>query len=147
MVRNSIEAYTKGDFQAAFESIKGVPDTLGEPRFFAYRASLLLAVGRFDEANRDIERALSLNPNYSEALSLQAIIVVAQNDKEKARDLAQRAVTADPKSATALVALSFERRRLAQWNGGWRVVRVKALARHGRRVQVQQRPRTQGQPP
>ena len=107
MVRNSIEAYTKGDIAAAFESIKGVPDTLGEPRFFAYRASLLLAVGRFDEANRDIERALSLNPNYSDALALQAIIAVAQNEKEKARELAQKSVTADPKSATALIALSY----------------------------------------
>jgi tetratricopeptide (TPR) repeat protein len=107
MVRNSIEAYTRGDIAAAFESIKGVSDTLGEPRFFAYRASLLLAVGRFDEANRDIERALSLNPNYSDALALQAIIAVAQNEKEKARELAQRAVTADPNSATALIALSY----------------------------------------
>ena len=51
MVRNSIESYTRGDLQAAFESIKGVPDTLGDPRFFAYRASLLLAVGRVDEAS------------------------------------------------------------------------------------------------
>ncbi|HEX9787458.1 MAG TPA: FecR family protein, partial [Candidatus Binatia bacterium] len=48
MVRNSIEAYMKGDFPGAFESLKGVPDTLGEPHFFAYRASLLLGVGRFD---------------------------------------------------------------------------------------------------
>jgi len=107
MVRNSIEAYMKGDFQAAFESIKGVPDTLGEPRFFAYRASLLLAVGRIDEAARDIERALSLNPNYGDAFALQSIVAVAQNEKERARDLAQRAVTADPNSASALIALSY----------------------------------------
>jgi tetratricopeptide (TPR) repeat protein len=107
MVRNSIEAYTKGDLQAAFEAIKGVPDTLGEPRFFAYRASLLLAVGRFDEASKDIERALKLNPNYSDAIALQSIVAVAQNEKERARDLAQRAVTADPKSAAPLVALSY----------------------------------------
>jgi tetratricopeptide (TPR) repeat protein len=106
-VRNSLEAYIKGDFQAAFESIKGVPDTLGEPRFFAYRASLLLAVGRFDEASKDVERALSLNPSYSDAFALQAIIDVAQNEKEKAREVAQRAVTADPKSAAALIALSY----------------------------------------
>jgi tetratricopeptide (TPR) repeat protein len=106
-VRNSLEAYMKGDFQAAFESIKGVPDTLNEPRFFAYRASLLLAVGRFDEASRDIERALSLNPSYSDAFALRSIIAVAQNDKERARDLAQKAVTADPKSASALIALSY----------------------------------------
>jgi tetratricopeptide (TPR) repeat protein len=106
-VRNSLEAYMKGDFQAAFESIKGVPDTLNEPRFFAYRASLLLAVGRFDEASRDIEQALRLNPNYSDAFALQSIVAVAQNEKERARELAQRAVTADPKSASALIALSY----------------------------------------
>jgi tetratricopeptide (TPR) repeat protein len=106
-VRNSIEAYMKGDFQAAFESIKGVPDTLNEPRFFVYRASLLLAVGRFDEASKDIERALGLNPNYSDAFALQSIVAVAQNEKERARDLAQKAVTADPKSASALIALSY----------------------------------------
>jgi tetratricopeptide (TPR) repeat protein len=106
-VRNSLEAYMKDDFQAAFESIKGVPDTLNEPRFFAYRASLLLAVGRFDDASRDIERALKLNPNYSDGFALQAIVAVAQNDKERARELAQKAVTADPKSASALIALSY----------------------------------------
>ena len=56
----SIAAYKQGDFAAAFESIKGVPDTIADPSFFTYRAALLLAVGRNDEARRDIERALSL---------------------------------------------------------------------------------------
>jgi len=107
MVRNSIESYTKGDFQAAFEAIKGVPNDLREPRFFVYRASLLLAVGRVDEAGPDLERALSLDPNYGEALALQSIIAVVQNDKEKALALAQKSVTADPKSASALIALSY----------------------------------------
>ena len=107
MVRNSIESYTKGDFQAAFEAIKGVPTDLREPRFFVYRASLLLAVGRVDEAGPDLERALSLDPNYSEALALQSIIAVVQNEKEKALALAQKSVTADPKSASALIALSY----------------------------------------
>jgi tetratricopeptide (TPR) repeat protein len=107
MVRNSIEAYMRGDLQAAFESIRGVPDTLGEARFFTYRASLLLAVGRLDEANRDIERTLSLNPKYSDALALQAIVAVVQNDKDKALDLARTAVEAEPKSASALIAFSY----------------------------------------
>src|SRR5437762_1247148 len=88
MVRNSIESYTKGDFQAAFEAIKGVPTDLREPRFFVYRASLLLAVGRVDEASPDLERALSLNPKYSEALALQSIVAVVQNDKQNALALA-----------------------------------------------------------
>ena len=80
----SIAAYKQGDFAAAFESIKGVPDAIADPSFFTYRAALLLAVGRNDEARRDIERALSLRADDSAALALQAIIAVAQNDKEKA---------------------------------------------------------------
>ena len=107
MVRKSIEAYVRGDFEAAFDSIQAIPATLNEPRFFAYRAALLLAVGRVDEASQDIERALSLNPNDNNALSLQSIIAVVQNDKEKALALGQRAVTADPRSASARIALSY----------------------------------------
>ena len=107
MVRSSIEAYMKGDLEAAFESIKGVPDTISEPRFFVYRASLLLAVGRVDEASKDIERALSLSPNYSDAVALQSVIAVVQNEREKALDIARKAVEADPKSAAALIALSY----------------------------------------
>jgi tetratricopeptide (TPR) repeat protein len=107
MVRNSVEAYMKGDYQSAFEAIKGVPNDLREPRFFVYRASLLLAVGRVDEAGPDLERALSLDPKYSDAIALQSIVAVVQNDKEKAFALARKAVEADPKSATALMALSY----------------------------------------
>ncbi|MGE5305976.1 MAG: tetratricopeptide repeat protein [Alphaproteobacteria bacterium] len=107
MVQKSLEAYGKGDYQAAFEVIKGVPPDIREPRFFAYRASLLLGVGRVDEASKDIAQALSLNPNYSDALALQSIIAVVQNDKERALSIAQKAVAADPKSATALVAQSY----------------------------------------
>ena len=92
MVRSSIEAYMKGDLEAAFESIKGVPDTISEPRFFVYRASLLLAVGRVDEASKDIERALSLSPNYSDAFALQSVIAVVQNEREKALEIARKAV-------------------------------------------------------
>jgi tetratricopeptide (TPR) repeat protein len=106
-IRDSIDAYTKGDLQAAFDSIKGIPDTVGDPRFFAYRASLLLAVGRADEAAQDIARALSLKPMDSDALALQAIIAVVQNEKEKALDVARKAVEANPKSASALIALSY----------------------------------------
>ena len=107
MVRQSLDAYMKGDYQAAFEAIKGVPSDIREPRFFAYRAQLLLGVGRVDEASKDIQQALSLNPNYSDALALQSIIAIVQNDKERALDVAKKAVAADPKSATALIALSF----------------------------------------
>jgi tetratricopeptide (TPR) repeat protein len=78
-----------------------------DPRYLAYRAQELLAVGRADEANEYIERALRLEPNNSEALSMQAIIAVVQNDKEKALTTAQKAVEANPNSATPLIALSY----------------------------------------
>ena len=73
----------------------------GDPRFLAYRASQLLAVGRVDEAGADIQRALSLDPKYSDAYALQAIIFVVQNEKDKALGSAQKAVETGPNSATA----------------------------------------------
>lgn len=107
MVRNSIDAYMIGDYQGAFEALKGVPSDIREPRLFAYRAQLLLGVGRVNEASKDIQQELSLNPNDSDALALQSIIAVVQNDKERALTGAQKAVAADPKSASALTALSY----------------------------------------
>jgi tetratricopeptide (TPR) repeat protein len=67
-------------------------EDLSDPRFLAYRASRLLAVGRVDEAAADIQRALSLNPMYSDAYALQAIIFVVQNEREKALGSAKKAL-------------------------------------------------------
>jgi tetratricopeptide (TPR) repeat protein len=86
---------------------KAPAEDTSDPRFLAHRASLLLAVGRVDEASKDIERALTLDPNYSDTFALQSIIAVVQNEKEKALNLAERAVEADPNSATAQIALSY----------------------------------------
>jgi Tfp pilus assembly protein PilF len=82
-------------------------EAMRDPRLLAQRASQLLAVGRVDEAKADLERALSLDPTYSDAYALQSIIAVVQNDKEKALSLAQKAVETGPKSATARIALSY----------------------------------------
>ena len=107
MVRRSIEFYLRGDLQGAFDSLANVPPDIRDPRVFAYRAHLLLAVGRVDEAGADIERALRLAPNDPNALALQTIIAVVQNEPDKALDIAQRAVQAAPTSATARIALSY----------------------------------------
>jgi tetratricopeptide (TPR) repeat protein len=82
-------------------------EDLNDPRFLADRASRNLAVGRVEEASADLDRALRLKPNYSDALALQSIMAVVQNDKDKALNLAQKAVEADPNSATARIALSY----------------------------------------
>jgi len=106
-VGTSMASYLQGDVQQAFDAIAQVPDTIREPGFFTYRASLLLAVGQVEEANADIERALQLKANDSDALALQTIIAVVQNDKDKAFSVAQKAVEADANSATAQIALSY----------------------------------------
>jgi len=105
-VRNSLDAYMRGDYQRAFDALSGAPES-NDARFFTYRASLLLGVGRVDEATADLDGALKLNPNFSEALALQSIIAVVQNDKDRALNTAQQAVAADAKSASALIALSY----------------------------------------
>ncbi|HET9492169.1 MAG TPA: FecR domain-containing protein, partial [Methylomirabilota bacterium] len=106
-IRQSVEQYQRGDLQRAFDSIATVPQTVTDPRFFAYRAHLLLAVGRTDEASADITRALQLAPNDPNALALQTIIAAVQGEKDRALDAAQKAVQAAPGSATAQIALSY----------------------------------------
>ena len=82
--------------------------TIRDPRVFAYRASLLLAVGRVDEADADIERALRLDPNDSDALALQTIIAVVQNEqRQSARLLPSRPSRRLRTPPRALIALSY----------------------------------------
>jgi tetratricopeptide (TPR) repeat protein len=107
IVRKSIEFYMEGNLQQALESLEGVTEEIRDPRFFIYRASLLLSVGRVDEARSDIEKALVLAPLNSQGLALQSVIAVVQNEKEKALNLAKKAVEADPKSGATRIALSY----------------------------------------
>jgi tetratricopeptide (TPR) repeat protein len=108
-LRQSVEAYRRGDLAAAFDAIADLPADVRDPRLLTYRAQLALAVGRVDEAAADLQRALVLAPADADALSLQAIAAVVQNDRERALALARRAVEHAPGSATALVALSYAR--------------------------------------
>jgi tetratricopeptide (TPR) repeat protein len=77
------------------------------PDSLVNEAAKLLFVGRLDEAGSKIKATLSSDPANSGALSLQAIIAVVQNDKEGALTAANKAVEADPGSATAQIALSY----------------------------------------
>jgi len=107
IVLKSIEFYLDGNIQKAYESLEGVTEEIRDPRFFIYRASLLLSVGRVDEARSDIEKALVLAPLNSQGLALQSIIALVQNEKEKTLNLAKKSVEADPKSGAARIALSY----------------------------------------
>jgi tetratricopeptide (TPR) repeat protein len=106
-LRVSLTAWRQGDVGGALGAIAQVPPSAEDVRFLTYRAQLLLAVGRVDEAGADLERALAASPKDPGALSLQAIVAVVQNDRERALQLSAAAVEAAPTSATAHLARSY----------------------------------------
>lgn len=71
------------------------------------RAAELLGAGQVGEARPLIEHARGQRPDDPIALSLASVIEVAANRKEDAMRLAERAASADPRSAAAALALSF----------------------------------------
>jgi tetratricopeptide (TPR) repeat protein len=107
VVRRSIEAHRSGEMATAFATLESAPPDVSDPRFFTYRAVLLLSVGRVDEARTDIARALSLRAANPEALALQAMIAVVQGRLDEALRDAERGVALDPRAAAARVALSY----------------------------------------
>ena len=105
---DALAALRLNDTVSAFASLKHIPATGRTPRFYNYRAALFLLVGRVEEAQRELERSLQLRAdNNSGALSLQAMIAVAQNKKAEALVLANQAVAAGQNSAVPLIALSY----------------------------------------
>jgi tetratricopeptide (TPR) repeat protein len=106
-VQRSIGAYREGDLGKAFSTIEGKTEEISDPRFFAYRASLLLSVGRVNEARSDLEKALTLSHGNGLAMAMESIIAVVQNDKEKALQLAREASQVEPNSVSVKIALSY----------------------------------------
>jgi len=106
-VRTSMEFYLKKDFNKAFFIMDKYDPDIRDPRFFNYRAELLLSVGRVAEAKKEINQSLNLAPYNSDALALKSIIAVVQNSKKEALDLAMTAVKESPESATSHIALSY----------------------------------------
>jgi tetratricopeptide (TPR) repeat protein len=106
-VQRSVALYRDGKPAEALALIQSLPPSLREPRLFIYRAGLYLYVGRVEEARRDIQTALALEPKSGDALALQSIIHLARNNKTEARRLAAQAVQLNPKSPSALLARSY----------------------------------------
>ncbi len=125
-IRRSITAARAGELEVAFAGLAGVPDTVQDPRVLAYRASLLLAVGRLDEARPLIERALALDPGHAPALALQSVVTVAQNARAEAVRLANEAVARDSSSVAAHVAQSYARQAAFDLSGARESLQVAA---------------------
>jgi tetratricopeptide (TPR) repeat protein len=117
-IRESIEAYRRGDLGQALDAVGDISDaSITDTRFLTHRASLYLAAGSVDDASADIERALALERNDAGALALQTIVAIALNDNDRALSTARRAVSADAQSASAQIALSYAQQALFDLEG------------------------------
>ena len=103
----SINHARRGAITPSLTALDMAPANARTALFFSTRAALLLAVGRVDEAQEDITRALALDPSHSPAFALHAVIALVQNDKARALELAKKAVELEPSSTAARIALSY----------------------------------------
>lgn len=95
--------YRSGDVAGALHLLAEVPSDGRDYEYRVFTASLLLRVGRVDEA----EALLSDAPEAPDTLALRTIIALAEGKNGKALTLARRALEIDPRSAPAQVALSY----------------------------------------
>jgi tetratricopeptide (TPR) repeat protein len=96
-----------GDIAGAVAALDALPDAGRSAAAQAYRAALLLQVGRADEGRVAIDAALAADPASADALALRAVIGVVQNERDAALADARRAVELAPTSAAAKTALSY----------------------------------------
>ncbi|MBD9360963.1 TonB-dependent receptor domain-containing protein [Methylomonas fluvii] len=106
-LRAAIQNYRQGRVDLALSTLERTPPTEQSPEFLKTRAAIRLTAGQSQLAMQDIQALRSGNPNDAEALALESILALTQNRKADALNLAERAVTANPQSATAYSALSY----------------------------------------
>ena len=106
----SVSAFQRGDTGAAFAALEPIPASVDDPRLLTYRASLLLSVGRVDDARAAIDRVLRADPGQGDANALLAILAVVQDpDGDQALAVANRAVELAPEAPAPWMALSYAR--------------------------------------
>ena len=106
-LQQAIASAAQGDTTAAFESLEKVPATGQGAQYHLYRAALLLSVGRVDEAQADIDRALAQDAKAGLAYALKSVINTVHNEDAQALDNARQAVELNPQSTAAKIALSY----------------------------------------
>jgi len=97
----------RGETRAAFAALERVPAAERDARYHLYRASILLSVGRIEDARAALERTLAMDPEAGLAYALRAIINVVQNQRDQALADAERAVALSPTASAPKIALSY----------------------------------------
>jgi len=107
VLASALAAYRLGDVQRALTLLDGVSIDTQNADVATLKASLLLTVGRVDQASASIEQGLRLHHDPSTLHALQAVIAVAKNRQDAALALARKAEALNPKSSVAKIALSY----------------------------------------
>jgi len=106
-LRAAIQNYRQGRIDLALSALERTPPVEQSPEFLKTRAAIRLTVGQSQLAMQDIQALRTSNANDADASALESILALTQNRKTDALNLAERAVTANPQSATAYSALSY----------------------------------------
>jgi len=96
--RRVIDAFRNSDVEAGLAALDRARAGMTESAFRAYRAVLLLSVGRVDEARRELG---GLPDGDGRRKAVESIIAVVQGEKALALTLGDAAVKALPDSAAA----------------------------------------------
>jgi tetratricopeptide (TPR) repeat protein len=128
----AIERVAANDYAGALRALETVPEAARDARYYTYLAGVLLNVGRVEEAEAPIERALALDPEAGEALAQRAIIHVVQNREPAALTDARRAVALSPESGAARIALSYALQATFQLDEAREVLREAVERKPGR---------------
>ncbi|CAA9889947.1 TonB-dependent receptor [Candidatus Methylobacter favarea] len=106
-LKSALAVYQQGDVYQALAILDEVPASYQDSEYLTLKASLLLAVGRVDEALNSINQAQRSQHGHSTVMALQSVIAVAKNHPHSALELALKAVALNPKSSVAKIALSY----------------------------------------
>jgi len=124
IIQKSIAAAKQGQITKALEQLGLINESELNATLFNYRAALYLSVGQIEKAQYDIKQLLQLQPNNVQAISLQAIFAIVQNDKTKALTLAEQASTLEPNNASAVLALSYVHQSLFDINSALTIMKA-----------------------
>jgi tetratricopeptide (TPR) repeat protein len=106
-IEAALATYRHNDLDMAFARLDAVPEARRSSTYYTLRAGLLLSVGRVDQAQPDIDRALGLDPANGTAYALRSIIALVRNETDKALSLAEQGARLAPKSSVPQIALSY----------------------------------------
>jgi tetratricopeptide (TPR) repeat protein len=99
--------YAEGRLAEALAALEQVPEAQRDAEYTAFRVSLLLSVGRLDQAEPLLAAPAGRGQSVATVSALRSVIALARNRKAEALELADAALRADPNSPTAWMARSY----------------------------------------